>query len=79
MYKGSVYTKYEHETADPGQTMLTYACFSKVCDTVRFRLATRIKILKYPANTQRRYNVAATSRRCSDVLTTFLRRCVFAG
>ena len=27
---------------------------------------------------QRRYNVAATSRRCSDVVTTFLRRWVFA-
>ena len=30
------------------------------------------------ANTQSRYNVA-TSWRCSDVLTTFLWRCVFAG
>ena len=33
----------------------------------------------YPANTQRRKNVAATSWRCSDVVTTLLRRCVFAG
>ena len=32
-----------------------------------------------PANTQRDYNVAATSRCCSDVKTTLLRRCVFAG
>ena len=35
-----------------------------------------------PANTtaqQRRYNVAATSGCCSDVITTFLRRYVFAG
>ena len=35
-----------------------------------------------PANTQsqqRRYNVAATSRRCCDVVTTLLWRCVFAG
>ena len=31
-----------------------------------------------PANTQRRYNVAATSHRCSDVVTTLLLRCVFA-
>ena len=30
-----------------------------------------------PANTQRRRNVAATSRRCNDVVTTLLRRCVF--
>ena len=28
---------------------------------------------------QRRYNVAATSRRCSDAVTTLLRRGVFAG
>ena len=28
---------------------------------------------------QRRYNIAATSRRCSDVVTTLLLRCVFAG
>ena len=32
-----------------------------------------------PANTQHGYNVAATSRRCSDVVTTLLRRCVLAG
>ena len=32
-----------------------------------------------PANTQRGYNIAATSRCCSDVKTTLLRRCVFAG
>ena len=71
MYKGSAYTKYEHETADPGQTMLTYACFSKVCDTVRFRLAMRIKILKYPANTQRRNNVVTTSLQRLYVAATF--------
>ena len=29
--------------------------------------------------TQRRYNVAATLRRSSDVVTTLLLRCVFAG
>ena len=34
---------------------------------------------QYPANTQRRYKVAATSRRCSDVVTTLWLRCVFAG
>ena len=33
----------------------------------------------YPANAQRRYNVAATSRSCSDVVTTLLLSCVFAG
>ena len=38
----------------------------------------------YPANIhttsqQRRYNIAATSWRCSDVVTTLLWRCVFAG
>ena len=35
-----------------------------------------------PANTQsqqRRYNVAATSRRCRDVVTALLGRCVFAA
>ena len=32
-----------------------------------------------PANTKRRYNVAVTSRRCSDIVTTLLLRCVFAG
>ena len=32
-----------------------------------------------PANTQRRNNVAAMSRHCSDVVTTLLLRCVFAG
>ena len=31
-----------------------------------------------PENTQRRYNVAATSRRCSDAVTTLLLCCVFA-
>ena len=30
------------------------------------------KKISDPANTQRRYNVAATSRRCSDVVTTLL-------
>ena len=30
-----------------------------------------------PAKTQRRYNVAATPRRCSDVVMTLLWRCVF--
>ena len=44
--------------------------------------------ISYPANTQRRRNfvttslqrrVAATSRRCSDVVTTLLKHCVFAG
>ena len=35
--------------------------------------------LTYPANTQRGYNVAATSRCCSYVVTTFMWRCVFAG
>ena len=34
---------------------------------------------KHTASLQRRYNVAATSRRCSDVVTTLLRHCVFAG
>ena len=34
---------------------------------------------QYPANTQRRYKVAATSRRCSDVVRTLWLRCVFAG
>ena len=34
---------------------------------------------KHTMSQQRRYNVAATSRRCSDVVTTFLRHCVFAG
>ena len=33
----------------------------------------------FPANTQCRHNVAATSRRCSDVVTTLLWRCVFTG
>ena len=32
---------------------------------------------EYPPNTQRRDNVAATSWRCSDVVTTLLWRCVF--
>ena len=31
-----------------------------------------------PANTKRGYNVAATPWRCSDVVTTLLRRCVFS-
>ena len=34
---------------------------------------------KHVTSQQRRYNVAATSRRCSDVVTTLLIRCVFAG
>ena len=33
----------------------------------------------FPANTQRRNNVAATSQRCSDAVTTLMQRCVFAG
>ena len=33
----------------------------------------------YPANTQRRYNVAATSRSCSEVVTTLLWRCMVTG
>ena len=32
-----------------------------------------------PANTQRRSNTVTTSWRCSDVVRTFLRRCVFPG
>ena len=31
----------------------------------------------YPANTQRGYNVAATSRRCSDVVTTLRKRIIW--
>ena len=31
-----------------------------------------------PANTQRRYNVTATSRHCRDVVTPLFLRCVFA-
>ena len=34
---------------------------------------------KHTMSQKRRYNVAATSRRCSDVVTTLLRRCAFAG
>ena len=34
---------------------------------------------KHTTSQKRRYNVAATSWRCSDVVTTLLRRCVFAG
>ena len=34
---------------------------------------------KHTTSPQRRYNVAATSRRCSDVVTTLWRRCVFTG
>ena len=34
---------------------------------------------KHTTSQQRRYNVAATSWHCSDVVTAFLRRCVFAG
>ena len=34
---------------------------------------------KHTTSQERRYNVAATSRRCSDVVTTLLRHCVFAG
>ena len=37
------------------------------------------RINGYPASTQRRNNVVATSRRCCDVVTTLLGRCVFAG
>ena len=33
---------------------------------------------KHTTSQQRRYNVAATSRRCSDVVTTLFVRCVFA-
>ena len=36
-------------------------------------------VVTTPANKQRRYNVSATSRRCSDVVTTLLLRCVCAG
>ena len=36
-------------------------------------------VLPPSKHTQRRYNVAATSRRCSDVVTTLLWRYVFAG
>ena len=41
--------------------------------------ANRMEMFSFPADTQRGYNVAATSWRCSDVVTTFLRRCVFTG
>ena len=34
---------------------------------------------KYTTSLARRYNIATTSRRCSDVVTTLLQRCVFAG
>ena len=34
---------------------------------------------KHSQSQKRRYNVAATSRHCSDVVTTLLQRCVFAG
>ena len=34
---------------------------------------------KHTRSQERHYNVAATSRRCSDVVTTLLRCCVFAG
>ena len=36
-------------------------------------------LTKHTSCLQRRYNVAATSRRCSDVVPTLMRRCVFAG
>ena len=36
----------------------------------QFPLVTDAMFCNYPANTQRRYNVAATSRRCDDVITT---------
>ena len=34
---------------------------------------------KHTTSQERRYNVAATSRRCRDVVSTLFGRCVFAG
>ena len=42
-------------------------------------LQRRCNEAKHTASQQRRYNVAATLWRCSDVVTKFLRHCVFAG
>ena len=43
------------------------------------RKSVLLNVLHFPASTQRGYNVITTSRRCSDVVRTLLRRCVFAG
>ena len=46
-----------------------FFCFGYVC----------VCPSKHTTPQKRRYNVAATSRRCTDVVTTLLQRCVFVG
>ena len=48
-------------------------------NVVTTSLQRQTRNVKHATSHQRRYNVAATSRRWSDVVTTLLRRCVFAG
>ena len=50
-----------------------------MADSSASLLVTRRLPSKHTTWLQHRYNVAATSRRCKDVVTTLLRRCVFAG
>ena len=44
-----------------------------------FSAYTKRQPSKHTTSLKRRYNVVATSWRCSNVVTTSLRRCVFAG
>ena len=68
---GSANHALSHQDAYTQQT-------HKVATTSLQRRCNVLKPCKHTMSQQRRYNVAATSsRRCSDVVTTLLRRCVF--
>ena len=43
------------------------------------KIPIRLHPSKHTASQERRYSVAATSRRCSDIVTTLMQRFVFAG
>ena len=68
--------------AQKWKTVLDHAHFvHTILGLWRFKKNAKMHALKGmdPSNTQRRYNITTTSRRCSDFVTTLMRHCVFSG
>ena len=51
----------------------------RICSRLSKFFSSRVDPRKHTTSQQRRYNVTATSRRCSGVVTTLSGRCMLAG
>ena len=82
--KRSLYIKLKDwmsNSVDPDETshMSRFIWISAVCESLLLSPVAVKELMRYPANTQRDYNVVTTSLQRHDVAATLMRRRVFAG